>query len=345
MEPDEREPMRILIIDDIGDDRLLARREVMQEFPAAQVVEVGAPSAFEAALADGPYDLAITDFALQWSDGLTVLRRLREGTPDLPVIMYTASGNEQIAVDAMKAGVNDYVVKSPRHLVRLRLSVRAVMDGAAIRRQALESERALRAALREKELLIEELYHRVNNNLQLVSTFVERAARVSADPETRLALQDTLARIQAIALVQEQLYRSGNYAEIDFAAHLRQLLRVHMAGTDVRGTAQLDPLVLPIDRAIPLALIVNELIQNAFKHAVPLSPELMLLLTVDGAAATVELRDRGPGLRAGRAGRTGLKLVRSLAAQVDASFDLAETGSGVIATLRFPIEDSPQDPR
>jgi len=102
--------MHVLVLDDNPDDRELVKREISAVFPDASFRDDGTDWArFEAALGDASaYDLVITDYALRWTDGIAVLRRVKALRPELPVIMFTGSGDQEVAVEAMKAGLEDY---------------------------------------------------------------------------------------------------------------------------------------------------------------------------------------------------------------------------------------------
>ena len=145
------EILRILLIDDNPDDCLLTIRALRREFPDLQVEQITEAKGFAQALEAGDFDLAITDYQLRWSDGLAVLRAVRARWPDCPVIMFTATGSEEIAVEAMKNGLDDYVLKSPKHFIRLPAAVRSALKRAedSIERKRAEEE------LRESE----ERYH------------------------------------------------------------------------------------------------------------------------------------------------------------------------------------------
>lgn len=120
--------IRLLLVDDSEDDRAIALRELNREFPEISVTQVSCAESFEAALkSSSEFDLLITDYQLVWSDGIRVIRKVLQRWPELPVIMVTGSGNEEIAVQAMKAGVYDYVQKTPRHYARLSAAVRGAL--------------------------------------------------------------------------------------------------------------------------------------------------------------------------------------------------------------------------
>ncbi len=110
---------RLLLIDDSPDDRSLIIRELRREFPDLQLEEVIEAQRFNCVLNTGNFDIAIIDYCLRWNDGLTILCQLKSRYPSCPVIMFTGSGNEEIAVEAMKAGLDDYITKAAKHYARL----------------------------------------------------------------------------------------------------------------------------------------------------------------------------------------------------------------------------------
>ena len=117
--------LKALIIDDNSHDRALALRELRKLFPHLQYQEIIDEASFALALATENFNLVITDYQLCWTTGLKILHRIKKQKPDCPVIMFTGTGSEEIAVQAMKTGLDDYVTKSPRHYVRLAAAVRS----------------------------------------------------------------------------------------------------------------------------------------------------------------------------------------------------------------------------
>ena len=117
--------LKALIIDDNPSDRTLALRELKKLFPQLQYWEISDEKGFAQALIQDKFNLVITDYQLRWTTGLDILQRIREVRPNCPVIMFTGTGSEEIAVSAMKAGLDDYVIKSPQHYVRLAAAVRS----------------------------------------------------------------------------------------------------------------------------------------------------------------------------------------------------------------------------
>ncbi len=132
--------LSILIIDDNPDDWSLIVRLLKYEFPDARINQVLEEEGFNRALREADFDLVITDYKLKWSDGLKILRSVKERFPETPVVMFTDNGNEEIAVEAMKAGLDDYIVKSPTHFVRLAGAIQQVLKGEKRSKASKESE-------------------------------------------------------------------------------------------------------------------------------------------------------------------------------------------------------------
>jgi len=139
--------LRALVLDDNPYDRQLTLRELHKEFPDIEVLEPLDDCEFREALANAPFDIVITDFNLKWANGVDIVRAVKEARPHCPVIMFTATGTQEVAVQAMKAGLDDYVIKSPKHYVRLAVAVRSCLDRAEIRLRALRSETRLHTLL------------------------------------------------------------------------------------------------------------------------------------------------------------------------------------------------------
>jgi PAS domain S-box-containing protein len=132
--------LRILLVDDNPDDRALAERSLRETFPSSDVRHIYTPAGLDDALRGGDFDLVVTDYHLRWSDGREVLRRVKERSPDCPVILYTGTGSEEIAVEVMKAGLDEYVLKSSKHLIRLGAAAQAALERAEQRRMLREAE-------------------------------------------------------------------------------------------------------------------------------------------------------------------------------------------------------------
>ncbi|MDZ8105791.1 MAG: ATP-binding protein [Nostoc sp. DedQUE12a] len=150
--------LRILIIDDNPGDRALVMRELRREFPQFQPQEIREAAGFAHAVAAGEFDLVITDYQLGWSTGLEVLHTIKHQYPNCPVIMFTNTGNEEIAVEAMKSGLDDYVLKLPNRYIRIPTAVRVALERKEIKQKATLLEIRLQGLLNQLKVGIFRTY-------------------------------------------------------------------------------------------------------------------------------------------------------------------------------------------
>ena len=205
----------------------------------------------------------------------------------------------------------------------------------------------LTSALKEREVLLQEVHHRVKNNLQIISSLINMQLRNLEPGPSGDALVECQTRVQAIALIHEQLYRSQNYAQIPFADYVRGLANNVFAATGSSSSRvsldlALDDVALAVDQAIPCGLVLNELITNSLKHAFKdgRSGRVRVeLRRLSEERCRVSVEDDGTGLPEGmdisKSPSLGLQLVRTLAEQLDAVLEV-ESQSGVVFRLTFP---------
>ncbi len=334
--------VRILTVDDEPDDRAMVRREAEAQFPGGEVVEAGSSEEVDAALAGPAPDLVVTDLELKWGTGREVLARVRDRLPGCPVIMFTDSGDEMTAVELMKSGLDDYVVKSARQLSRLGASMRIAVEGARSRGALSARERQLANALEHQQTIVRELHHRVKNNLQTITSLLELRARAKGEPLAS-ELEDLAGRMRALAAVQSRIYETPALDQVDFAAVLGDmagdLARIHGTGQVALSRDFDGPLSLDVARAMPLGLLCYEVLLNAFKHAWPLgrAGRLAVELRTHGGAPEVRIRDDGVGFVGGEVVQgLGTRLTRALAREANVEVDTrAEPGQGTTVVLRL----------
>ncbi|YAF99182.1 MAG: response regulator (plasmid) [Nodularia sp. CChRGM 3473] len=144
--------LHVLLIDDSKNDRLLAILELKREFADVHVEEITNPQELAQALENGVFDIVITDYQIIWTDGLSVLRSFKQRYPNCPIVMFTSSGSQEVAVEAMKSGLDDYVLKSSKHYSRLATAVRLAMERAEGRHKAARLEIRLNSLLNRLEV-------------------------------------------------------------------------------------------------------------------------------------------------------------------------------------------------
>jgi two-component sensor histidine kinase len=212
--------------------------------------------------------------------------------------------------------------------------------------ERIQAEERIQASLKEKEVLLKEIHHRVKNNLQIISSLLNLQGQQIEDPQIVGALRDSQNRVRSMALIHEQLYGAHDLARIDFGAYIHQLashlFRSYRADSKVALDLKVEEINLRIDEAIPCGLILNELVSNALKHAFPdgRAGRIQVALGVDGGQVALAVSDDGVGLPEGFDHRTstslGLQLVNSLVSQLDGEVML-EPGHGTGFNVTFPI--------
>lgn len=214
------------------------------------------------------------------------------------------------------------------------------------------SEEGIRRSLREKEIMLKEIHHRVKNNLQIISSLLSLQSGRYRDQEILRAFDESQRRVRTMAMVHEQLYRSENFASIEFGENLKRITRELVSAygrVGIQLSLDIEPVTLAIDNAIPCGLIANELLSNALKHAFPgerRGTVSISLRMIDPSHARLVVSDDGVGLPEGKRGgekpsTLGMTLVTSLAEQIDGSLTCT-TGAGCTFSLDIPLP--PADP-
>ncbi|MGI9045577.1 MAG: CHASE domain-containing protein [Burkholderiales bacterium] len=233
-----------------------------------------------------------------------------------------------------------------------KLGAVVVMHDITERRQ---KEQAISAALREKETLLKEVYHRVKNNLQVITSLFNLQVRTLPAGEARNALQESANRVRAMALVHEKLYQSGDLSSIDLKSYIGDLC--HRLGAAAGAKEQgidivsvVEAVDVGIESAVPLGLILNELVTNSLKHAFPDGRKGILSVVLerfDDGTALLTVADDGVGMAndsaPDAAAALGVKLVETLSRQLDGDLTF-ESAGGTRARLRFPVPDLRPNP-
>jgi two-component sensor histidine kinase len=199
--------------------------------------------------------------------------------------------------------------------------------------QRLAAEKRLQASYDEKVTLLKEIHHRVKNNLQIIASLLNLQSRYIKDKRSLEVIRESQNRVKAMALVHEKLYRAEDISHISLSDYLRFLGNGLFQFYDARSRGiqfilDIRDINVDIDAAIPLGLIMNELISNSLKHAFPegRKGEITILVKREGHTLTVVYRDSGIGIPADLDWRDtqslGLRLVNTLVDQLNGTVEL-----------------------
>lgn len=201
--------------------------------------------------------------------------------------------------------------------------------------------RELEAALARKTALLREVDHRVKNNLQLISSLMLLQSRRMDNEPARQALKTMLERVSAVATVHRRLFQGEDAQQFEVADFIRDLvgdLALAAGRDDVRITLDLDSVMIPASAAAPFALLLNELMGNALKHAFPAGEGGVIAVSVTKAdgAWVLTIADNGRGM-SGAQKAFGLTIVGLLCQQLRAGLEIVSDGPGVRAVVRAPL--------
>ena len=248
------------------------------------------------------------------------------------------------------------ITERKRAEVRLRELNTELESRVAVRTRLLEvevverkqAEEVIQAALEEKKMLLQEIHHRVKNNLQVVSSLLQLQSAYAKNEEDVAMFKECQNRVRTMAMVHERLYRSQNLASIDFGEHVRDLASMlassyPQAAAHVQVFTEAESVLLELETAIPAGLIINELVSNALKHAFPDGRRGTLKLSLQSPAPgqlSLSVQDDGVGLPPGfdwdQARSLGLRIVRDLARQIRGTLEVRQNG-GTTFALCFPV--------
>ncbi|MDH3972935.1 MAG: response regulator [Deltaproteobacteria bacterium] len=331
----------ILVVDDSPESLQLLTGILMDQ--GYKVRPAREPNlALESAFANSP-DLILLDVKMPGMDGFEVCRRLKqdERTAVVPVIFISALQEMRDRVQGFKVGGVDFITKPiQREEVLVRVNVHLTIhylqmqlkksnteleQTVAERTKALRStNKALKASLSEKEVLLREIYHRTKNNMQVICAMLSFKSQFVDDDKFSAILEDTENRIMSMALVHEKLYQSKSLSLIDLGDFIKDLilhLREVYSSAEGRVSINLDlaEVLLNIDSAVPCGLVINELLTNAFKHAFPEERTGSIRIAVnrkEDETIKIEISDNGIGMPEGfdfnKVKSYGLQIVSSI---------------------------------
>ena len=219
---------------------------------------------------------------------------------------------------------------------------------SALKLQLEEKERAeknLKSSLKEKELLLKEVHHRVKNNLQIMSSLLRLQSSNLKEDTTKKVFLESENRIKAMAIVHNKLYDSHSYDRIDFADYVKTLITNLFVSLGVRTiqisyNLKIPETLLNIDTALPLGLIINELVSNSLKYAFPDNRKglISIELVKNGKDFSLTVKDDGIGLKdksvLETSGKLGMTLVKLLSTQIDGKVE-SDFSDGATHIIKF----------
>ena len=213
-----------------------------------------------------------------------------------------------------------------------------------------EAEEKISESLKEKDVLLAEIHHRVKNNLAVISGLIEMQVWNLKDEEVRSVLRDSQLRIQSIALVHEKLYKTENFANVQVSEYIKELvtgIADSFRGPDkkIRNTFECENVAMNINQAIPFSLLLNEGVVNAYKHAFvgldkgelyvgleQVNEDIVLTISDDGVGLDIE-QERSQPVNPS----LGMKLIETLTHQLDGEYNLKPgSNGGTLFEVRFP---------
>lgn len=300
-------------------------------------------------ISNGPIDAIVLDHYLSGITGLDILSEFSNRAIAIPVVYVTGSSEARVAVEAMKAGAYDYVVKTigEDFMPLLKAALVQAVETARLRKIRIEAEEEIRRGKARAEALLAEVNHRVGNSLALVASLIRLQSAGMKSEEAREALAETQARITAIADMHRALYTSDDVSRVEMDKYLLELagsIRASWIKPDsgVSITVEADRVILSADRAVSVGMIVTELVTNAIKYAFPEKngtievtlrqqgdSKAMLTVADDGTGFDRDAAPRGTGL--------GSRVIKSMGVMLGAPVDYGAVAKGTSASVLIDL--------
>ena len=268
---------------------------------------------------------------------IDLLNYKKDGTPFWNALYLSPVINERDELLFHFASQMDVTDRVDAHM-------RTLADKERFEREVANRTRDLTEALAAKTMLVHEVDHRVKNNLQMIGSLLTMQTRTITDPAARASMDSMLNRVEALGTVHRRLYQSRNVERFDVAAFAQDLADDLVRGSgraDVRLHLDLEAVEVPVEKAPPIALMLNELITNAMKHgfAGERPGRLSVSVRPDGNHIEIRVIDDGHGMqaRSERGGSFGKRLIESLARQLAASIAWHPANPGTRVELRLPL--------
>jgi len=268
---------------------------------------------------------------------------------DIPVIFLTAHADEKLIQRARNSGASGYIMK-PFREDEIKANIEIALRGKDLERIFRDSIDQLSSSLKEKEVFMKEVHHRIKNNMLVLVSLIELQERYIKDKQVLRILKDIKYRIRTMGLIHEKLYQSQNLAKINFTEYIHDLttslfhgynINVNIIGLNIDAG---DDILFDVKTAIPCGLILNELVSNSLKYAFPegREGEVNVKLTKDDDdKVTLIVSNNGvdfpEDLDFRNTESLGLQLVNMLTQQLDGTIELNKSGGATFKiTFRVP---------
>ncbi|WP_262299997.1 sensor histidine kinase [Microvirga sesbaniae] len=335
---------RILLLEDSVLDAELMTEALTDAGLSAAIERVVSADEFTAAVRDGGWDLILADYLLPAFNGLNALEIAREIAPATPFVFVSGALGEEVAVEALKRGATDYVLKEK--LDRLPVTILRALAEAGERAEKKRAQDALQQMLDERTALLHELDHRVKNNLQLLLSLIGIEFRQAEDDQARQVLGRMKERMQALAAAHRDLYDGQGSTRFDassFAKGLCQELTSALPDVRITPEFEIENVEVEAGKAAPMALLFNEIVVNALSHAYKeRQGKLKLRLQLRNGALLFQLSDDAFSPEEKEAARTSASgtILKALARQLDAQVDWPRDDPATLVRVLMPVQDS-----
>ncbi len=335
--------LRILLLEDSALDAELMMETLADAGLEVAVERVVAAEDFTRAVRDEAWDLFLADYVLPAFDGLSALAIAREHSPGTPFVFVSGALGEEVAVEALKRGATDYVLKE--RLARLPATILRALAEAREREERRRTQDALHRLLEDRTALLHELDHRVKNNLQLLLSLIGIEIRQADDDGVRHVLDRMRKRLQALAAAHRDLYDgegSTRFNAADFAKGLCEGLAAALEDVPVTAEFDVESVEVGAAKAAPMALLFNELVVNALTHAYRgRHGKLKLTMGIRQGRLLFQLSDDGfspEEKQAARDGASGI-ILKALAQQLDAVVEWPDDDPAILVRVFLPVRE------
>jgi two-component sensor histidine kinase len=336
--------LRILLLEDSALDAELVTEALIDADLSVSIERVVSADEFTRAVRDESWDLILADYLLPAFDGLNALEIAREISRATPFVFVSGALGEEVAVEALKRGATDYVLKDK--LDRLPATILRALAEARERGERKRAQEALQQMLDERTALLHELDHRVKNNLQLLLSLVGIEFRQAEDEHVRQALGRMKERMQALGAAHRDLYDRQGSTRFDassFAKGLCQELTSSLSGVRITPAFEVENVEIEAAKAAPMALLFNEIVVNALTHAYKeRHGQLKLVLHVRDGTLLFQLSDDAFSLEEKEAAQKGASgtILKALARQLDADVEWPREDPPTLVRVLIPVQDS-----